>query len=73
MTFSTAMTPTREQGVNMRKTLALTAAVVLSLGAAACGDDETDPADTGGGDGTDAPSDTGGGDITVPEITTPTS
>ena len=69
----------------MRKTLALTAAAVLSLGAAACGDDETDPADTGGGggtdapsdtgggDGTDAPSDTGGGDITVPEITTPTS
>ena len=73
MTFPTVMTPTREQGVNMRKTLALTAAVVLSLGAAACGDDETDPADTGGGDGTDAPSDTGGGDITVPEITTPTS
>ncbi len=57
----------------MRKTLALAAVAALSLGAAACGDDddpvdEIDPTeeDNGGDDDDDM-------DVTVPDVTTPTS
>ncbi|MEJ7561852.1 MAG: hypothetical protein WKF45_04910 [Ilumatobacteraceae bacterium] len=49
----------------MRKTLAIAAAALFTLGAAACGDDNKDSPGTGGGDTTgDTTGDTGGGDTT---------